>query len=155
MSGDGRFPTPGTDVRFATPGVDWEQPNSVDDRRFPRVGADTRFDNGGVDYGDAPATPNTDPPVVYPQRFIVMLPLTAGKFIGTALATNDPTSYAMPLGNSNLWWAIDSATGVITATQKGADELLTPSTEGPNVTATNAHGESAPQMQLIVLVSPP
>ena len=152
MGVDGRFPSPGVDKRFEVPGVDWEHPNVVDDNRFPNPGEDTRFDNDGAGYGAGATIPNEDPPRVLPQRFTVLLPLTAGQFIGSVLATNSPTSYAMPLGNANLWWAIDSVTGVITVTAKGATELTAPDAMAPNVTATNAFGTSDPQPQLLSLV---
>jgi hypothetical protein len=51
---DERFPSPGTDVRFSTPGEDLEHAAYPADARFTSPGTDTRFQGGY-----APVAPDT------------------------------------------------------------------------------------------------
>lgn len=87
---------------------------------------------------DFPAPP-VGAPVIDPMVFQLALPATANQIVGTCLATNSPTAWAIVSGGA-LDFAITNA-GVLSVTALGASRLV-PETRYIGVTATNAAGSS-------------
>jgi len=76
-------------------------------------------------------------PVVDPDTFELALPAVSGAAVGTATATNTPTSWAISAGG-NSDFAISSG-GAITVTTLGATRLV-PGTRNLTISATNSTG---------------
>jgi hypothetical protein len=79
-------------------------------------------------------------PVVTPASFNLTLPLTANQAVGTVVASNSPTAFAITTGNASGYYAISNA-GALTVTAAGAAGIAA-GTASLGVTATNAGGTS-------------
>jgi hypothetical protein len=86
-------------------------------------------------------TSTSNPPVVTSVNFNLSLPASNGAFVGTVLATNSPTSWAITSGNSAGYFSITNV-GTINVTAAGASGLSS-GTYNLTVQATNAFGSGA------------
>lgn len=96
------------------------------------------------------AAPPPAPPVVTPATFNATLPVLQNDPMGTCVATNSPTSWAIATGNGAGNFAI-SAAGIITVTAAGAANIVA-QTYNLTVNATNIDGTS-PNVAVSIIVA--
>jgi hypothetical protein len=111
-----------------------------------------RDTNGLETSAGAPAVGPVLPaiPVVTPATFNLTLPLTVNQPVGTVVASNSPTAFAITTGNASGYFAISNA-GALTVTAAGAAGIAA-GTSTLGVTATNAGGTS-PAATITVIVA--